>query len=243
MNYLKLLLLSMFAIALSACATTSSSPSDDAAQASALSDASKVEWTDQALSIPDTTFELTARDELIQPLDVVDVSVFDVDKIGGEFQVNLDGKFKMPLVGEVTAEGLTPFELAAYIERRLGEEYLQNPQVNVRVKESEGEKVTVDGSVKRPGQYSIRGKTTLLQAIALSGGASENSNLGRVVVFRQVSGVRKAAAFDVKKIREGKSEDPEIYGNDIVVVDGSDLKGGYREVLRSIPLLLLFGRL
>jgi len=238
LNFLKIFLLPFFAFALAACETTSN-PSGSSLDSILVSEKANIEWSDKALPVPDTTFEVKPGDDLIQPLDVLDVSVFELDKIGGEFQVNLDGKFKMPLIGEVTAKGLTPFELAGYIERRLGEKYLQNPQVNVRVEESKAERITVDGSVKKPGQYTIRGTTTLLQAIALSGGAGENSNLSRVVVFREVGGERKAAAFDVKKIRTGEQKDPVLYGNDIVVVDGSDVQKGYRELIRAIPLLLL----
>ena len=81
---------------------------------------------------------------------------------------------------------------------------------------------------------------TLLQAIALSGGPSDNANTRRVVVFRQIEGKRHAAGFDLKEIRQGNAEDPIVYANDIIVVDGSEARRTYGEFLRSVPLLALF---
>jgi polysaccharide export outer membrane protein len=66
------------------------------------------------------------------------------------------------------------------------------------------------------------------------------ANLSRVVVFRTIGGERSVAVFDLKKIRKGTSPDPEIRGNDIVVVDGSQLKGAWREVIGALPGLAIF---
>ena len=100
--------------------------------------------------------------------------------------------------------------------------------------------VTIDGSVAKPGMYPVLGQLTLLQAIALSGGPTDNADPRRVIIFRQIEGKRNAAGFDLTAIREGKAEDPVVYGNDIVVVDGSEARRSYGEFLRSVPLLALF---
>jgi len=203
-------------------------------------DASKVEWTKDGLPTPQEDFSANISADTIRPLDTLTVSVFEVPRLSGDYPVNINGDIKMPILGEVNANKLTAYEFSTKLENLLGENYLQNPQVTVQKEASEAEKVTVDGSVKKPGIFPIRGKTTLLQAIALSGGAAEDANLGRVAVFRDIEGTRKAASFDVKKIRLGQAPDPELFGNDIVVVDGSEVKSGYRLLLRSIPLLLFF---
>jgi polysaccharide export outer membrane protein len=49
-----------------------------------------------------------------------------------------------------------------------------------------------------------------------------------------------AAAFDLTAIRRGEAEDPIIYGNDIVVVDGSRSRAALRDVLSALPLLGVF---
>jgi polysaccharide export outer membrane protein len=98
----------------------------------------------------------------------------------------------------------------------------------------------VDGAVKASGSFPINGSLTLMQAIALSGGTSEDANLRRVAVFRTVSGQRQAAAFDLQEIRRGRSIDPPVFAGDIVVVDGSAVKETQKRILSNLPILSIF---
>ena len=82
-----------------------------------------------------------------------------------------------------------------------------------------------------------------MQAVALAGGTTEDANARRVAVFRNISGQRQAAAFDLTAIRHGQAKDPEIYPGDIVVVDGSAVKQGFKKFVQSVPLLAIFGPL
>lgn len=194
----------------------------------------------QELSIPDTTAAVSVGDIRIGAMDLVQVEVFDVDSLNGTYQVDLSGRMKLPLVGEVDAIGRTPSELSYELEQLYGQQYLQDPSVNVSIVESVGRRITLDGAVNRPGLYPITGSISLLQAVALGGGPSTNADPSKVVVFRQVDGERHAAAFNLNAIRNGDGEDPEIFGNDIIVVDGSDINAAYQTTIRSIPLLALF---
>jgi polysaccharide export outer membrane protein len=81
---------------------------------------------------------------------------------------------------------------------------------------------------------------SLVQAIALARGTSQDANARRVAVFRMIGGQRQAAAFDLTGIRRGEAQDPQIYPGDIVVVDGSKIKEAQRQVFQTIPLLGLF---
>ena len=204
----------------------------------ASSDYSQISAT--SLNVPDTTLFIQSNDFRVAPLDLLEVKVFGVEDLSGDYQVDPDGKIKFPLVGVVEVKGLTVFELAAMLESRLAESYLQNPQVSIRTKEAFGQQVTVEGAVVKPGMYPLRGKLSLMQAVALSGGPTTSANPARVVIFRTVEGSRHAALFDLTKIRSGQAEDPAVYGNDIVVMDGSMLKSGWDEFVRAIPILGLF---
>ena len=194
----------------------------------------------QELSVPDTTLPIQSTDVRIGPMDLIEISVFGAPDLDDSYQVDFEGKLKLPLIGSVHASGLTAAQLAANLETRLSERYLQNADVTVRIAESRKRFMTVDGSVKNPGMYPVEGQLTLMQAIALSGGATESANTRRVVVFRQIEGKRHAAAFDLRDIRRGEAEDPLVYANDIVVMDGSEARRTYGDVLRSVPLLALF---
>lgn len=194
----------------------------------------------EPLALPDTTTVTQSGDLRIGALDLINVRVLGVNELGGDFQVDHQGDVKLPLVGTINAKGYTSSEFAELLEEKLGSDYLQNPDVTVTIEESLGRQVTVEGSVRKPGVYDVDGTITLLQAVALGGGTSDDANPGRVIVFRQVQGERMAAGFNLTEIRRGEAEDPQIFGNDIVVVDGSQARQTYGDLLRSVPLLALF---
>ena len=176
----------------------------------------------------------------ISPLDKLKVTVFQFEDLTGEYDVDLSGNIAMPLVGTVKAVDLTTDDLQKLLVQRLGEKYLQSPDVSVSIKESSRFKVTVDGSVRQPGIFPMTGKMTLMQAVALARGVDENANPRRIAVFRQIDGQRMAAAFDLTSIRRGEAQDPQIYSGDIIVVDGSATKEIYRSLLQTLPVVSLF---
>jgi polysaccharide export outer membrane protein len=149
----------------------------------------------------------------------------------------------MPLIGSVRAVDLTAEQLSEELERKFAQGYLKNPEIGVGIAESRGSVLTVEGSVRTPGVYPVIGRTTLLQAIARSGGIDEFGNPKRVAVFRQIDGQRMAAAFDITSIRAGESPDPELFRGDIVVVDGNNLKRAWRDTIQSFPLFQVFAPL
>lgn len=176
----------------------------------------------------------------IAPLDTLNVRVFKMAELTGDYEVDLTGKISMPLIGEISAIDMTTAELDQRLTAKLGEKYLENPDVSVGIKSSTRRSVTVDGSVTKSGTFAVHGPTSLIQAIAAAGGTSENANPRRVAIFRQIGGQRQAAAFDLTSIRRGEAPDPQVYAGDIIVVDGSATKEAQRQILNSLPILSIF---
>lgn len=177
----------------------------------------------------------------IGPLDTIDITVFQEPDLSTKgVQVDASGNIAIPLVGKVQASGKTASELAQAIEARLGEKYLQNPQVTVIVSGSVSQKVVVEGEVTEPGVYPIHGATTLLEALSLAKGETRVAALKEVLIFRTTNGQRMGAVFDVNKIRRGDAEDPQILGNDLVVVGYSNVRGVWRDILQTSPLIAVF---
>jgi polysaccharide export outer membrane protein len=198
----------------------------------------------QNLAAPDAPSLATLEsDYKIAPMDKLAVKVFKSEDMSGEFEVDLAGHISLPLVGEVEAANLTTAQLDQKLTGLLGQKYLENPDVAISIKSSSGRVVTVDGAVREPGSYPVLRPITLLQAMALAKGATEEANVRRVAVFRTIGGVRQAAAFDVQSVRRGQDPDPTIYPGDIVVVDGSGIKALQKQILQSIPLLSIFSPL
>jgi polysaccharide biosynthesis/export protein len=175
----------------------------------------------------------------IGALDLIKIAVFQVDSLSGEYKVDPNGMIDYPLLGQVQAQGRTTDQLSQQIATALSAKYLQSPSVNVSIKERAEQTITVDGSVRNPGVFMVKGPTTLLQAVAMAKGTSEDANPSRVLVFRTIRGERMAGAFDLQDIRRAKAEDPIIYGNDIVIIDGSRARQVYRELMSSLPLLTI----
>jgi polysaccharide biosynthesis/export protein len=157
--------------------------------------------------------------------DQLDILVFDVPDLTRTVQVDSAGQFTLPLVGRIDASGHTAAELANVITAKLATKYVKDPQVTVTVKQAVSQRVTVDGAVIKPGIYVLTGPTTLLQAIDLANGADPKfANTKKVAVFRNVNGQRQGQIFDLSRIQDGKSTDPEVHADDIIVVAKSGTK-------------------
>jgi polysaccharide export outer membrane protein len=164
-------------------------------------------------------------DYRITPGDQLNISVDQLAELSKTFEVDTSGALLLPLVGQIPAAGRTPAQLSDDIAAALKKKYMKDPQVLVSLKEAQGQRVTIDGAVNKPGVYPLAGPTTLLQAVSLGGGPDQHfANIHRVAVFRTVDGRRSTTFYDLAKVRTGKAEDPVIYGNDIVVVDTSGAK-------------------
>lgn len=119
--------------------------------------------------------------------DVVNVQVFDNEKISARGRVRGDGKLALPLVGEVDAAGKTPRNLALDIERSLQEQkFVLNPRVTVVVDEVQPLKVSVLGAVARAGTYSLDGESGVAEALASAGGLTDFAHKDQIYVLRRL---------------------------------------------------------
>jgi len=194
-----------------------------------------------ALGAPDApkiaALESTYR---IAPADKLSIKVMKSDELTGDYQVDLSGHISMPLIGEVAAADLTTQQLDDKITELLSQKYFEHPDVSVGIKESALRTVTVDGAVKEGGAFPVAGPMTLIQAVALAKGTSEDANARRVAIFRTIGGQRQGAAFDLTAIRHGEAPDPQVYPGDIIVVDGSNVKSAFKRIVQAIPVIGTF---
>lgn len=199
----------------------------------------------RGLTLPDTT---NARgqyhgdsDYRIGNQDLLEISVFQVDELSHKVRVNSQGMVSLPLIGAVEAGGKSVAELEQDIAKRLGEKFVQNPQVTVFVEEFASQRVTVEGAVNKPGVFPLTGKTTLLQVIAEASGLAPLADDRSVVIFRTIQGKKMAALFDVPRIRHGQMEDPLIFADDVVVVDRSGSLSFLKTVTDGLRGFIGFG--
>ena len=184
-----------------------------------------------SLYAPDAAYRIGALDRL-------NITVFQIKELTVEkMQVDAGGQILLPLIGAVVARGKTTTELSNEIATRLAGKYLQSPQVSVTVDEAVGQKVSVEGAVNEAGVFELKGRTSLLEAVARAKGGAKNANLHRVTIIRNVDGTPRAATFDLAAIGMGKARNPEVLGDDVVIVADSKGKNFWHGMIEAIPAL------
>lgn len=177
----------------------------------------------------------------LAPGDEVSISVFGEKELSHErAMLDMAGNLNLPLIGQVAASGRSVFELGAAIEDAYRRQFIRDPRVTVGLLKASGGVVTVEGEVKSPDIYPIRPGYTLLSAMALAGSPLPTARVDHVIIYRQVSGARMGGRFDLKAIRSGQVDDPQIRDGDIVVVGFSRKAGLYQDLLKLTPLLNTF---
>ncbi len=176
----------------------------------------------------------------IGPLDVVEITVFKVPELSKVVQLSEVGTLNYPLIGELNVAGMTARQVEQKLTAALGEKYLRNPQVSVFVKEYNSQRITIEGTVKKPGVYPLKGGLTLLQAVALAEGMDATVSDNTLVVFRTTQGKKSVAKFDIGELRSGAIGDPPLRAGDVIVANPSQVKQGFDFILKSLRLTSVF---
>lgn len=100
--------------------------------------------------------------------DLLEISVFDAPELTQQVRVGSDGNVQLALIGDTKLAGLTGQQAAGVIADALRNRKLMlHPQVNVLVKETSSQGVSVMGEVQHPGIYQILGTRSLIDVISM----------------------------------------------------------------------------
>ena len=105
------------------------------------------------LSIFLSLAQAETNDYLVNPGDILEISVWQEEALHRELRVLPDGSISFPLIGIIKASEKSIGAIQKEITNKLSA-YITEPIVNVFVKESEGNTVYVFGKVKAPGNSS-----------------------------------------------------------------------------------------
>lgn len=226
-NAWKLLLALMFSATLAACSSGAAPQYETLTSSTAVSAAKPMAPVGKSAS------------DAIAPQDLLDIEVFKVPDLSKEVRVDENGSITLPLIGTVRASGLSPSKLESVIASRLEKDFMNNPQVNVLVKESNSNNITVGGAVNTPGLYPLTSDVTVTQAIAMAQG------LNRLAVKDNVTVTRNGRPFSVplEAINQGKVEDPLVLAGDKIFVHTSGTKEALQDYGGLGGMLSPFGLL
>lgn len=115
------------------------------------------------------------RDYKIGPEDLLDISVFEDEKLNKIVRVSSQGNISFPLIGILRVKDLTANELEREIRDLLSEKYFQNPHVSVFIKEYRSQRLSVIGAIEKPGVFDVTGQKTVLDILAMAGGLKEDA--------------------------------------------------------------------
>ena len=124
-----------------------------------------------------------------------------------------------PLIGEVQAAGRSISALRADLKERFSK-YLVNPQITISVSSIQSQKVLVLGEVKSPGIFSLDTELTVMDAVTKAGGWSNDANLTKVILLRNVSGKVEIQSIDLTAVLGGGNtlDNKLLQKNDIVFI-------------------------
>jgi len=151
--------------------------------------------------------------------DLLNVLVWDQEKMSARVRVRSDGHVSLPFLDDVPAEGLTPVALARSLEERL-KQFIVTPQVTVVIDEAKPLSVSVLGQVEEPGLYNLDPGARIAQALAAAGGLKDFARKDRIYLLRTTDGTtRIRMTYQDVTAKTGRAFSLRLRTGDIVVVE------------------------
>ena len=153
------------------------------------------------------------------------------------YRIDSEGFLSLPTIGRIKAAGLTIYQLEAEITNRL-REYIVKPEVHIHVTQFRTAPVFFEGMFLRPGIYTLQGRRTLVEMLAVAGGlqpgASRRIRIRRHLEYGPIplpSAVedpeKKISTVEISMVslRENvnPAEDIVLQSYDVVTVDRAEL--------------------
>lgn len=152
--------------------------------------------------------------------DKLAISVWKEPDLTKEIPVRSDGKISLPLVGELQAAGRTPLQLESDIASRL-KNYITVPEVTVIVEAINSKRYNMLGMINKPGTFALTQSTTVMDAIAASGGFKDFAKSTKVHILRRnPDGTQTQLNFNYKQFIKGKNlaQNIKIEPQDTIIV-------------------------
>lgn len=156
----------------------------------------------------------------VGPKDLLEIRVLEIPELNVERRVGDNGFISLPLVGEVSVQGLNAVEVRQRLEDLLRSRYVNRANVSVVVKEFANKPVSIVGAVVKPGSLNISGRWTLLQAISAAGGLAANAGRKIFILRTADNGLTDTLEVDVDDLFRNASEqwNIPIFPSDVVNV-------------------------
>jgi polysaccharide export outer membrane protein len=193
--------------------------------------------------------ELRARPKYtLRPGDVVELQYRYTPELNQTVTVLPDGDVNLNLIGNVKVSDLTVEQTHDLIVEK-ARARLNDPDLNLTLKEFQRPYIVVSGEVASPGKIDLRETTTAMQAILLAGGFKETAHSGQVLLFRKINSdtaeVKILKLAHIKKTAQ-LEQDAQLEPGDMLLVPRNKLEnvsrymklfniGAYINPLQGVP--------
>lgn len=128
-------------------------------------------------------------DYILQPLDLLQIRVFQEPDMDREVRISRESTVMLPLIGLVDLGDLTIRQAEDRVTFLYDRDYLVNPQINITVLEYARRTVNVLGSVANPGEIEFPREEglSLMEAISRAGGFTRLGDRRKVRLTRRES--------------------------------------------------------
>ncbi len=130
----------------------------------------------------------------LRPGDIIRITVWGRAEYSGQYQVDETGKIHYPILGEIDTEGMTVATLRETLRSGLATLFT-NPFVTI----TPLFRIGVLGQVRNPGLYTVDPTLSVLDIVALAGGATDVGNMNNIRLFR--SGSEMRINFEQESVR------------------------------------------
>lgn len=170
----------------------------------------------------------------LRPGDVLEITVWQDQKLNRQAIIAPDGILAVPLAGRLKVGGLTAAAAEDLIKDRLQPKYVEPLDVTVSYvqspkKETTPEKIKKDpewtvyvtGEVAKPGAFVVPKRApTVLQAISLAGGVGPFAANKRIQIHRKANGQEYVYEFNYSLYEKGENLEGNITlrNGDVIVV-------------------------
>ena len=137
------------------------------------------------------------------------------------YDINQEGKIRLPAIGEILVAGLTLEEARTAIQKQ-ADQIFANSTIECKLLSY---KFTVIGEVKSPGAFvNYNNYLTIFEAVGRAGGINDFGRRDRVLVLRQVNKATKTFAVNLQDKELLSSEAYFLLPNDVVIVEPESKK-------------------
>ena len=166
----------------------------------------------------------SSADYRLGPEDLVEITLFNI--VGAEegatprkmeARVSQQGMITLPLLGDITATGLTTSALEQVLQERY-KKYIRDPHVGIFVREYHSHQISVIGEVKNPSIIKLSDPKTLIDLLAMAGGVTEQAG-SQVHLYRQGPAGQERYVIDLYALTHNiDAGNPLVQAGDVINV-------------------------